>query len=425
MKLLVDENVPLARELFGSLGQVTLAPGREVTPEFPGLEEFDALVIRSVTPVTPALVDRATKARVIGTATIGTDHVDTAYIEAANARRANPITVLAAPGSNADSVADHVGYALGHLTRGRRRPLAESSLGIVGLGNCGSRVARRAEGFGMRVVRCDPPLAEREPGFVSEPLEEALGADFVTLHVPLTQADECRHPTGHMIDAGRLALMRRDARLINTSRGGVVDSQALVEALTAGSIGGAVLDVFEGEPEPPAALIALAELATPHVAGYAVEGKRRGAVVIHQGICRAFGVEPRPSAELLLAGFEAPRRQAVEFAMAPDDALAADNALRALFAATHDIAAVSSELKATIGADQRGALFDRMRRDYERDYARHELAVYRVGIAASVGAGLRREIARRLKGFGVTVSDESPHYVLAPAIQRPSAGQPT
>jgi erythronate-4-phosphate dehydrogenase len=228
-----------------------------------------------------------------------------------------------------------------------------------------------------------------------------------------------------MIDADRLALMRPDAYLVNTSRGGVVDSRALIATLERGSIGGAVLDVFEGEPEPPPALISLPELATPHVAGYAIEGKRRGAIVIYQGICRVFDVEPRPTDELLLAGFDPPDGEVVEFALAPDDALAADNALRALLAATHGIGALSTELKATLGEDERGTLFDRMRRDYERDYGRHELAVYRVGLAASVGHGLRREVARRLHGFGVTVTDESPHYVLAPAIQSPSAGQPT
>jgi len=111
MKILVDENIPLARELFGSLGDVTLVSGREVDEHYPGLEELDALAIRSVTEVTPALVDRAVNVKVIGTATIGTDHIDVAYIDGANRSRQNPITVLSAPGSNAESVADHVWFA--------------------------------------------------------------------------------------------------------------------------------------------------------------------------------------------------------------------------------------------------------------------------------------------------------------------------
>jgi DNA-binding response OmpR family regulator len=153
MKILVDENIPLARELFGPLGEVVMVRGRDVDENTPGLETFDALAIRSVTNVTPALVDRAVRARLIGTATIGTDHIDVAYIARANAARRNPISVVSAPGSNADSVADYVLYALAYLTGQQGEPLSERTLGIIGCGNCGRRVAKRAAGFGMEVLR--------------------------------------------------------------------------------------------------------------------------------------------------------------------------------------------------------------------------------------------------------------------------------
>ncbi len=411
MKLLADENIPLAAELFGTLGAVTLVPGRDVDEGFPGLSEFDVLAVRSVTRVTPALVDAARRARVIATATIGTDHIDTAYIHRANAGRECPIDVFSAPGSNAESVADYVFYAIAHLTRSSDRLLADMSIGIVGLGNCGRRVARRARGFGMAVLPCDPPRAEAEPYLASVTLDEALQADFVTCHVPLTRPDQSAHPTFHMIDAARLASMRHGSVLINSSRGAVVDSQALVEALRHRAIGGAVLDVFEGEPEPAAELISLPAIVTPHIAGYAVEGKRRGAVVIYEAACRALGVEPVETGPLLLRGFEPPQGAPVALPRAESPAAAADEAVRRLMAGIHDIVAVSDELKTTLDRLDRARLFDAMRKNYERDYARHELACYRVGFGASMDEGLREAIERRLAGLGMQVVEAGAHFV--------------
>ena len=414
MRILVDENIPLARELFGSLGEIELVAGRDVDEHHPGLERFDALAIRSVTKVTPALVDRAVKARAIATATIGTDHVDTAYIERANVRRACPIAVFSAPGSNAESVADYVGYVLAWLTRGAEQPLAEMSLGIIGHGNCGRRVARRAAALGMTVLRHDPPLAERDGAFASDGLEETLSADFVTLHVPLTREGQASHPTYHMIGARELAMMKPEATLINCSRGGVVDSAALVEALRTGAIARSVLDVFEGEPEPRPELIELPALATPHVAGYAVEAKRRGAIVIYEQLCRLFGREPVPTEPLLMRGFDPPSGVRVPFACRRQDAADADAAVRALLAATYDIEATSRELKATLGAEGRGALFDAMRKNYERDYARRELASYTVRFDRGVPGNLRAAIEVRLAGFGTRVEGgRDAHFLLA------------
>lgn len=418
MRILADANIPLVEELFGSLGDITLVEGRDVTEGFPNLDKFDILAIRSVTRVTPGLVDKAVKARIIATATIGTDHVDVPYIQQANHRRRSPIAVLSAPGSNADSVADYIWYALTYLTRDDEVPLSQKSLGIIGVGNCGSRVARRAEGFGMRILRCDPPLAERDPLFRSDAFEDAMGADFVTLHVPLTRLGESNHPTHHMIGKAALSLMKGDAYLLNTSRGAVVDSRAVVRALEGGAIAGAVLDVYEGEPEPAADLIRLPVVATPHIAGYAVEAKRRGATAIYEQVCRVLGVEPQDTRSLLLRGFGPPKGVRVAFrahgegASGAHDAMDSDGAVRCLMASIHDISATSRELKETLRSGRLGELFDRMRRDYERDYARHELAFYRVGFDESVQPGLRAAVARKLDGFGIEVTDREPHYVL-------------
>ena len=411
MKILVDENIPLARELFGPLGEVVMVRGRDVDENTPGLETFDALAIRSVTNVTPALVDRAVRARLIGTATIGTDHIDVAYVARANAARRNPISVVSAPGSNADSVADYVFYALAYLTGQRGEPLSGRTRGVIGCGNCGRRVAKRAAGFGMEVLRCDPPLAERDRAFSSDPFEETIAADFVTCHVPLSAADESPYPTRHMIGQAEIAQMRAGACLINSSRGAVVDSAALAAALRREAIR-AVLDVYEGEPEPPAELIERAALATPHVAGYAIEAKRRGAVVVYDALCRAFGIEPQDTTPLLMKGFEPPVGERVSFGRAGTVSEAADAAVRALFGRIYDVGATSRELKATAASPQRGALFDAMRKNYDRDYARHELSAYTVGFGGGVAGDLRKAVAQRLGGFGVRVVEQGAHYVL-------------
>ncbi|GAG07295.1 unnamed protein product, partial [marine sediment metagenome] len=187
MLIFADENIPLAAELFGSLGDMRLMNGREIDEHCNGIEKVDVLAIRSVTRITPALVERAKNLKVIGTATIGTDHIHTRSIRETERTGKRPITVISAPGSNAESVADYIWYALAYLTRDEAEPLRNKSIGIVGYGNCGSRAARRAAGFGMKVLRNDPPLEERDNSFVSDPLQEVLQADFVSLHVPLTR----------------------------------------------------------------------------------------------------------------------------------------------------------------------------------------------------------------------------------------------
>ncbi|MCD6415929.1 MAG: 4-phosphoerythronate dehydrogenase [Planctomycetes bacterium] len=430
MKILLDENIPFAEELFGSLGAVTEAPGRSVDERYRGLDQFDALAIRSVTKVTPALVDRAVRCRVIATATIGVDHIDTAYIRQVNPRRERPITVVSAPGANADSVADYVAFALAHLAQREGRLLHGRSVGIIGCGNCGSRVARRARGMGMEVRRYDPPLSEREPHFRSDALAGVLDADFVTLHVPLTREHESAYPTWRMMGEQAFQRMKPEGYFLNMSRGAVVDSSALIQALQRGQIAGAALDVYEGEPEPPEKLIELPILATPHVAGYAVEAKRRGAAVIYRGICEALGVEPMDTEQLLRRGFDPPLGRRIEFNAGGGVEDAADRAICRLIAAIYDIDATSRELKGTLGSPERGKLFDGIRKRYRERRRRHELASYRVGFADSVPAGLRGAIRRRCEGFGAKVGGERPHFVLAPGksfsnAQSPSAGRRT
>mgnify|MGYP006287088533 CR=1 FL=1 len=414
MLTIADENIPLARELFGRLGRVRTVHGRDINENLPGIEKAEVLAIRSVADITPSLVDAAQNVRVIGTATIGTDHIDMDYIEEANRTRARPITVFSAPGSNADSVADYIWLALCHLTRGGGVPFSEKSMGIIGVGNCGTRVADRAEGFGMKVLLNDPPREEQEANFRSDPLEEALQADIVTLHVPLTREDESKYPTYHMIASQQLEAMQGDATFMNACRGAVIKSGDLIDRLRGENGLAAVLDVYEGEPAPPEELVKLPPLATPHIAGYAMEAKRRGAAVIYRATCQALGVKTGPVEELLSGDFSPPSQELVEFDPSGGLDLAADNAVRELFARIHDITEISDSLKSTLDCDDRGAAFDQLRKEYGQG-ARHELSAYRVGLSDEMDSELREGIQRRLTGFDMEVVKEGANYVLRPS----------
>ena len=228
--------------------------------------------------------------RFVGSATIGTDHVDRAYL------RRRGIPFAHAPGSNADSVADYVVVALLTLACRRGVSLQDCTVGIIGCGNIGGRLARRLPALGMTVLKNDPPLARaaEEEGTSHDfvPLDTVLDeADVVTLHVPLKEAGP--DPTHHLVGAKFLNRLNDGAWLLNTSRGSVVDGDALLEARSQGRVGAAVLDVWENEPSPDPALLEAVDVATPHIAGYAYDGKVRGTAMLYEALCEHLGVGPR------------------------------------------------------------------------------------------------------------------------------------
>jgi erythronate-4-phosphate dehydrogenase len=231
------------------------------------VKDAGMLLVRSVTRVDRELLDN-TAVRFVGTATIGTDHVDAGYL---NDRG---IAFTSAPGSNAQSVAEYVACAIVHVFQGDSTRLSGKTLGIVGRGNVGSRVLRIGHALGMRCLVNDPPLQQSIGGKGFAPLEEVTAeADIVTLHVPLTRSGD--YPTVNMIDEGFIGKMKPSAMLINTSRGGVVDEKALCSLRT--RLGAVVLDVWENEPAIDFKTLAEADIATPHIAGYSYDGKVRGA----------------------------------------------------------------------------------------------------------------------------------------------------
>jgi len=292
MKIVVDENNPYAQQAFSTLGEVTALPAGKITRE--ALRDSEILACRSTIRVNADLLE-GTAVRCVATATIGTDHFDVAYLDRAGIRW------YSAPGCNADSVADYFTAALLTVAQTQGAALEGRTLGVIGCGNVGSRVARRALALGMRVLENDPPLARQtgqaeactlnssgDPRY--RPLDDLFAADYITLHTPLTR--EGPDPTHHLVNEAFLRRMRPGAVLINTSRGAVVHGGSLKAALRDGRIAGAVLDVWEGEPSPDPELAELAFLATPHIAGHSFDGKIAGTMQIYRQVCEYLGREP-------------------------------------------------------------------------------------------------------------------------------------
>lgn len=279
MNIVADENIPLLTEFFTDFGVITTLPGRNMTAE--GLRNADVLLVRSVTQVSADLLKFSSNLKFVGTATIGTDHIDLNHLQQAG------IGFTSAPGCNAQAVVNYVLSALSVLTERRQQSLTDLTIAIVGVGNVGFRLRQQLELLGIKVLAVDPFKTTEQVGELVN-LEEALLADVVCLHTPLTQAG--KHPTQHLIGAAELAQMKSDACILNAGRGSVVDNQALLKHLSEHSNFEAVLDVWETEPEPSLKLLDRCLIATPHIAGYSLDGKMRGTEMIYQGLCEHLGV---------------------------------------------------------------------------------------------------------------------------------------
>lgn len=270
LRIVADANIAYVHDAFGALGDVTTLPSRELTPA--SVRDADLLLVRSTIRVDAALLT-GSRVRFVATATIGIDHLDTAYLDGAGIRW------VSAPGSNADSVVQWFAAALARVPDVARR-----QLGIVGVGNVGARIERLFRALDVKPpLLCDPPRARREGGAAFVALDELLAScDLVTLHVPLTRSGP--DATFQLLDARRL---RPDAILINACRGEVLDTASALAVDNP-----LLLDVFEGEPRPDRRLVARATLATPHIAGHSLDGKANGTKMIYDAACAFVGVAP-------------------------------------------------------------------------------------------------------------------------------------
>ena len=279
MKILVDENMPYARELFSRLGEVKAVPGRPIPTE--ALTDADALMVRSVTKVNEALLgDKAIK--FVGTATAGTDHVDQAWLEQAG------IGFSAAPGCNAIAVVEYVFSALLMLAGRDGFALADRTVGIVGVGNVGGRLQKRLEALGIKTLLCDPPRADNGEEGDFRSLDELVAqADVLTFHTPLYK--DGPYKSLHLANEALIASLKPGAILINACRGPVVDNAALLKCLNAGQKLSVVLDVWEPEPDLNLALLDKVDLGTSHIAGYTLEGKARGTTQVFEAYSQFIG----------------------------------------------------------------------------------------------------------------------------------------
>ena len=380
MKIVADENIPCVREAFERLGAVELHAGRDVTPQI--VADADILLVRSVTRVDAALL-RGSRVRFVATATIGTDHVDLEALQQLG------IGFAAAPGSNANSVAEYVVTALLVLAKRTGRPLSGLRLGIVGVGNVGRRVAARARALGlMDPLLNDPPRARAEgpAGFVS--LDRLLAeADIVTLHVPLVAEGPDR--TRHLVDRRFVEALRPGAWLLNTARGAVAETEALIAGRRSRRLGALVCDVWEGEPRPSPDLVEVADLGTPHIAGYSTDGKLEGVRMIHEAACRHLGIAPDWDPERHLPPPEDPR-----IGWRHGDAV--QTGIARAVARAYDIERDDRDMRhALSGRNDAGAGFDRLRREYpvRREFRAYEVFGEMPGDASAGLAALEFRIA--------------------------------
>ncbi|MGI6218300.1 MAG: 4-phosphoerythronate dehydrogenase [Bacteroidaceae bacterium] len=286
--ILIDEKIPFIQGIIEKLpfpGGVTVEylPAAAMTPE--RVKDCDALVIRTRTHCDEQLL-AGSHVKFIATATIGFDHIDTAYC----ARQG--IVWKNAPGCNADSVAQYMESVFYLLSEHLNRPLPDFSLGIVGVGHVGSRVEALAHRLGMRVFLCDPPRAREEKEEKNKFItldEIARNADIITFHTPLTRTGE--DATFHLADESFFSeRLRPGSVIVNTSRGEVVDNEALLRALKTGRVKEAVIDVWEHEPHPLPELLEQAFIATPHIAGYSADGKANATRMSLESLCRFFQI---------------------------------------------------------------------------------------------------------------------------------------
>jgi erythronate-4-phosphate dehydrogenase len=351
MKIIADQNIPFVEECFSSIGQVTLCSGRQMSADL--VKDADALLVRSITRVNKDLLD-GSSVKFVGTATIGFEHIDAAYLAA------NGIGFASAPGSNANSVAEYIIAALLTLGKKHKFALQGKSIGIVGVGNVGSRVETKCRALGMNVVLNDPPL-QRQTGDVKyRPLEEILACDIVTLHTPLTA--EGPDKTFHLADENFFTSMKDGAVFLNTSRGRVQDEAALKNAMKSRKLSAVVLDVWETEPAVDPWLLRQVDLSTPHIAGYSFDGKVTGMLMIYKALCQYFRLKSTKKAADFLPDPDVPEISITDEQLTHDEERIIRDTVQQIYVINRD----DFNMRETLHQpeQERGAWFDALRKNY-------------------------------------------------------------
>lgn len=299
MKIIIDNKIPYIKEAVRTIAdEIVYAPGKDFTPEL--VRDADALIIRTRTHCNRELLE-GSRVKFIATATIGFDHIDTDYCQQAGIEWRN------APGCNSASVAQYVQSSLLIWKSLRNRELSGLIIGIVGVGNVGSKIAKVAQDFGMRVLLNDLPREEKEgSGSFTSLNKIAEECDIITFHVPLYK--EGNYKTFHLANREFFQSLKRKPIIINTSRGEVIDTDALLEALNNQTISDAIIDVWEHEPDINRELLEKVMIGTPHIAGYSADGKANATRMSLDAICCFFQIKgkyeinaPAPASPIIYA----------------------------------------------------------------------------------------------------------------------------
>ncbi|RLD54323.1 MAG: erythronate-4-phosphate dehydrogenase [Bacteroidetes bacterium] len=279
LKIVADSKIPFLENVFSSNVEMVFLPGNQISKN--DLLDADAIITRSITKCDASLLEN-TKVRFIATATIGDDHIDEGFCEK------NSIKWASAGGCNSGAVEQYVLAALLSFAKNSNMSsLSGLCIGIIGVGNIGSRIEKVAKVLGMKVLLNDPPRAEKEGNQNFTSLDELLKkADIVTMHVPLIL--EGKYKTFHLVDKPFFEKAEKSLMFINSSRGGIVDTEALKNAIQSSKVKFSVIDVWENEPNIDSGLLKMTDIATPHIAGYSIEGKANGTAMSVNAISRFF-----------------------------------------------------------------------------------------------------------------------------------------
>jgi len=357
MKITIDENIAYAKEAFSKFGNVTLLHGRKITPE--SVKDSDVLLVRSITKVDKSLLE-GSNVRFVGTATIGKDHIDLEYLKESN------IAFSDAAGCNAHAVKEYVFTALAGVLSERKKQFKDLSIGIIGAGNVGSKIAYCANVLGMEVIINDPPLKRKTGNNIYQELNDALKADIVTLHVPLNK--EGTDKTFHLLDYERLNGLKDNCILLNSSRGSVVDNNALEKLIEKKNFT-VILDVWENEPELNSVLLQKVYLGTPHIAGYSYEGKVNGTTMIYSALCKFLNEKE---------SFRVPEVRVDNSLIELKETGSVETSLYNLFKKIYDIKKDDTNLRKILNEENKGKYFDSLRKEY---HLRYEFPNYRVVVA--------------------------------------------
>ena len=383
MKIVADKDIPFVQRIFSSIGDVTLADARQITPEL--VNDTDILIVRTVTNVNDVLL-QGSSLKFVASATSGIDHIDTHTLQSKG------IGFAHAPGCNARSVAEYILSVLFVLAQQYEFKLTEKSVGLIGCGHVGSQVLDFLQALGVSCIAHDPPLRDSTGNERYRSLDEVMTADIISLHVPLVTVGQ--YPTRHLISSEFLQGLRKDAILINTSRGQVIDETALLNFLGQNKQARVVLDVWADEPQINTALLSKVNIGTAHIAGYSTDGKLRTTQAIYQQTCDYFDIECQ-------AVLPKDQIDAVITDMTLSDVNSDIDAVQLAVLASYDVRSDAAILRSLLAIDeaQRTDFFSEIRNTYP---VRREFNAVNIKLAPA-SASAQEKLT--LLGFNVTAAN--------------------